>query len=149
MVRRHAPCAMREPPAAQPTDLCSTHGPGHNSAPRMAHSTASLLGHPCAGNVNKIMYGVDSMGNICGSENDWDGTGGPNLVNRTKLYYLMPYQVPHLAVPGHSCMEPALTSRGIGPRQSARQGWGSAQVAFGTHTPCRVMTASIQADAYA
>lgn len=47
----------------------------------------------CTGDVNTIMYGVDSMGNICGAENNWNGTGGPNLVNRTKLYYLMPYQV--------------------------------------------------------
>uniref|UniRef100_A0A7S1SUR8 Choline transporter-like protein n=1 Tax=Tetraselmis chuii TaxID=63592 RepID=A0A7S1SUR8_9CHLO len=45
------------------------------------------------GDVNKIMYGIDSMGNICGADNNWNGTEGPNLVSRTQLYYIMPYQI--------------------------------------------------------
>ena len=40
------------------------------------------------------MYGIDSMGNICGSAvNNWNGTQGPDLTSRSQLYYLDPSQV--------------------------------------------------------
>jgi len=46
------------------------------------------------GDIDKILYGIDSMGNLCGSSsNTWNGTKGPNLSDRTKLYYLDPSQL--------------------------------------------------------
>ena len=46
-----------------------------------------------AGNPERLQYGIDSYGNLCGSKNDWNGTTGPDLRNATKLYYLNPLQL--------------------------------------------------------
>ena len=46
-----------------------------------------------AGNPERLQYGIDSYGNLCGSVNDWNGTAGPDLRNATKLYYLNPLQL--------------------------------------------------------
>ena len=41
----------------------------------------------------RLEYGVDSYGNLCGVKNDWDGTNGPDLTSKTKLYYLDPLEL--------------------------------------------------------
>ncbi|DBA72774.1 hypothetical protein WJX79_010106 [Trebouxia sp. C0005] len=45
------------------------------------------------GKPERLEYGVDSYGNLCGVKNDWDGTGGPDLTLKTKLYYLNPLEL--------------------------------------------------------
>lgn len=42
------------------------------------------------GDPNRIKYGIDSYGNVCGSLNTWNGTAGPDLVTRRHLYLLDP-----------------------------------------------------------
>lgn len=46
-----------------------------------------------SGKPEHLEYGVDSYGNLCGVNNDWDGTGGPDLTLKTKLYYLNPLEL--------------------------------------------------------
>ncbi len=46
-----------------------------------------------SGKPEHLEYGVDSYGNLCGVKNDWDGTGGPDLTLKTKLYYLNPLEL--------------------------------------------------------
>ena len=46
-----------------------------------------------SGKPERLEYGVDSYGNLCGVINDWDGTGGPDLTLKTKLYYLNPLEL--------------------------------------------------------
>ncbi len=46
-----------------------------------------------SGKPERLEYGVDSYGNLCGVKNDWDGTGGPDLTLKTKLYYLNPLEL--------------------------------------------------------
>lgn len=36
---------------------------------------------------------MDSYGNLCGVKNDWDGTDGPDLTLKKKLYYLNPLEL--------------------------------------------------------
>ena len=42
------------------------------------------------GNYALLLYGRDSYGNVCGSKNDYRGTGGPDFREMKKLYYLDP-----------------------------------------------------------
>ena len=42
----------------------------------------------CAGNPDRLTYGIDSYGNVCGADNS--AAGGPDLRAQTKLYYLNP-----------------------------------------------------------
>ena len=46
-----------------------------------------------SGKPERLEYGVDSYGNLCGVKNDWDGTDGPDLTLKTKLYYLNPLEL--------------------------------------------------------
>lgn len=47
---------------------------------------AFVLGDP-----NRMTYGIDSYGNVCGSnKNTWNGTQGPDLTTRRHLYLLDP-----------------------------------------------------------
>ncbi len=46
-----------------------------------------------SGKPERLEYGVDSYGNLCGVKNDWDGTSGPDLTLKTKLYYLNPLEL--------------------------------------------------------
>ena len=46
-----------------------------------------------AGKPERLEYGVDSYGNLCGVKNDWDDTDGPDLTLKTKLYYLNPLEL--------------------------------------------------------
>ena len=41
-----------------------------------------------AGNPNRLMYGIDTYGNVCGA--DHTAAGAPDLRGATKLYYLNP-----------------------------------------------------------
>ena len=36
---------------------------------------------------------MDSYGNLCGTKNNWDGTNGPDLTFKKKLYYLNPLEL--------------------------------------------------------
>lgn len=64
---------------------------------KMAPSISTPLTRPhCpsrrAGEPNRLRYGYDAWGNRCGSANNaWNGGAGPDLTNRTKLYYLDPF----------------------------------------------------------
>ncbi|KAK9818176.1 hypothetical protein WJX72_008291 [[Myrmecia] bisecta] len=43
------------------------------------------------GNPDRLSYGVDSYGNLCGSNNNWNKEGkGPDLRNYKKLYWMNP-----------------------------------------------------------
>mmetsp|Transcript_21682 Transcript_21682/g.60287 ORF Transcript_21682/g.60287 Transcript_21682/m.60287 type:complete len:817 (+) Transcript_21682:143-2593(+) len=67
-----------------------------------------LLGDPL-----RIVYGLDGYGNTCGALADWNGTGGPDLTARRKLYYLSPFDAlnPASLLYGHSiCVETCPTS---------------------------------------
>lgn len=46
-----------------------------------------------AGRPERLEYGVDSYGNLCGTKNSWDGTDGPDLTYKKKLYYLNPLEL--------------------------------------------------------
>lgn len=45
------------------------------------------------GKPERLEYAIDSYGNLCGVNNNWDGTGGPDLTSKTKLYYLNPLEL--------------------------------------------------------
>ena len=45
------------------------------------------------GNYAELMYGSDSYGNVCGKKNNWAGTGGPDLTDKKKLYFLDPTEI--------------------------------------------------------
>lgn len=51
-----------------------------------------------AGNANKLLYGIDAMGNICGSVNEFNGTT-LDLTSAKKLYFLDPFEVWQQASP--------------------------------------------------
>ena len=44
----------------------------------------------CPGNLDRLVYGYDSYGFLCGTDNsgELDGTDGPDLREHKKLYYL-------------------------------------------------------------
>ena len=70
-------------------------------APRLAYrktATISLellrkLSCICTGRPERLEYAIDSYGNLCGTKNDWDGTNGPDLTLKPKLYYLNPLEL--------------------------------------------------------
>ena len=45
------------------------------------------------GDYAELMYGSDSYGNVCGKKNNWAGTGGPDLTDKKKLYFLDPTEI--------------------------------------------------------
>jgi hypothetical protein len=48
----------------------------------------------CAGDPKRLYYGIDSYGNVCGSNNDWNGNGnGPDLTAHKRLYFLNPFEL--------------------------------------------------------
>lgn len=50
------------------------------------------------GDPNRIKYGIDSYGNVCGSsKNTWNGTQGPDLTARRHLYLLDPLSATSLS----------------------------------------------------
>lgn len=42
------------------------------------------------GDINRLKFGIDSFGNVCGSLNTWNGTQGPDLTTRRHLYLVDP-----------------------------------------------------------
>mmetsp|Transcript_33273 Transcript_33273/g.83821 ORF Transcript_33273/g.83821 Transcript_33273/m.83821 type:complete len:809 (+) Transcript_33273:563-2989(+) len=49
------------------------------------------------GNANKLLYGIDAMGNICGSVNEFNGTT-LDLTSAKKLYFLDPFEMMKLDI---------------------------------------------------
>eukprot|EP00884_Botryococcus_braunii_P000131 jgi/Botrbrau1/10118/Bobra.20_2s0025.1 len=45
------------------------------------------------GDPKRLAYGIDSYGNVCGANNNWNGEGGPDLRQYKKLYYLNPLEL--------------------------------------------------------
>ena len=46
------------------------------------------------GDPKRLYYGIDSYGNVCGSNNDWNGDGnGPDLRQQKRLYFLNPFEL--------------------------------------------------------
>ncbi|XRB10017.1 choline transporter protein [Pycnococcus provasolii] len=45
------------------------------------------------GRMDRLVYGVDSYGNTCGSTNNWNAHKGPDFTKRKKLYFVDPTDV--------------------------------------------------------
>ena len=61
------------------------------SALSFCHCQSSLF--KFTGRPERLEYAIDSYGNLCGTKNDWDGTNGPDLTLKPKLYYLNPLEL--------------------------------------------------------
>ncbi len=60
--------------------------------PRVVTRAHPSRTHGPAGDTNRLVYGVDSYGMTCGSNNTWKGMVIDNT-QRTNLYYLDPLQL--------------------------------------------------------